>query len=99
MIEVKNISKTYYVVKRDNGLKGSIKSLFKPEITEIKALDNISFTVNDGEILGLLGKNGAGKSTLIKIMTGVLEPDEYSGTKQVAPNGAKWLVPQLIKKI
>lgn len=64
-----------------------------------KAVDNISLTVNAGDIYGFIGHNGAGKTTLIKMITGILEPDKNNGTKRLAPNGAKWLVPQLFKKI
>ena len=99
MIEINNVSKTYRIPQNEEGLKGSIKALFRPKYKYVKALNNVSLNIGDGEIVGLLGANGAGKSTLIKIMTGVLQPDKNSGTKQVAPNGAKWLVPQLIKKI
>lgn len=63
------------------------------------AVDNVSLTVESGDLFAFIGHNGAGKTTLIKMITGILEPDKCSGTKQVAPNGAKWLVPQLIKKI
>lgn len=99
MIDVKNVSKTYHVVKKDAGLKGALKGLVKREAIPVKAVDNVSFHINKGEIVGLIGSNGAGKSTLIKMMIGILTPDNCSGTKQVAPNGAMWLVPQLIKKI
>ena len=78
MIEIKNISKTYKVAKRKKGFLATFYSLFKREYKEIKALDNISFKVKEGEIIGLLGPNGAGKSTAIKIMSGILTPD--SGT-------------------
>lgn len=64
-----------------------------------KAVDNVSLTVNAGDIYGFIGHNGAGKTTLIKMITGILEPDKNNGTKHVAPNGAMWLVPQLFKKI
>lgn len=99
MIDVKNVSKTYHVVKKDAGLKGALKGLVKRETIPVKAVDNVSFHINKGEIVGLIGSNGAGKSTLIKMMIGILTPDNCSGTNSVAPNGAMWLVPQLIKKI
>lgn len=75
MIELKNITKTYKVSKRDAGLGNAIKNFIKKEYTEIKALDNISFKINDGEMVGYIGPNGAGKSTTIKIMCGILTPD------------------------
>lgn len=79
IIEVKNISKTYHVSKREEGLKGAIKGLFVNNKVDVKAVNNVSFTINRGEIIGMLGPNGAGKSTMIKMMTGVLEPDKKRG--------------------
>ncbi len=75
MIELKNISKTYRVVKREAGLKNATKSFFKREYEEIHALNDISFKINEGEMVGYIGPNGAGKSTTIKIMCGILTPD------------------------
>ena len=63
------------------------------------AVNNISLHVKAGDLYGIIGHNGAGKTTLIKMITGLLEPDKCSGTKQVAPNGDTIVVPQLIKKI
>ena len=74
MIEVKNISKEFISPKKYPGLKGAIKGLFSTEKVVKKAVDNISFTINDGEIVGYIGSNGAGKSTTIKMMTGILNP-------------------------
>lgn len=78
MIELQNISKHYHVPKRDPGLKSAVKSLFSREYATIEALSGISFTVDDGEMIGYIGPNGAGKSTTIKIMCGVLTPDSGS---------------------
>ncbi|MBE5801564.1 MAG: ATP-binding cassette domain-containing protein [Clostridiales bacterium] len=75
MIELKNISKTFKVVKRDAGLKAAVKTFFKREYTEVHALQDVSFTIGDGEMVGYIGPNGAGKSSTIKIMSGVLTPD------------------------
>jgi ABC-2 type transport system ATP-binding protein len=74
MIEVKGLSKTFKSPKKGKGLKGTIKSLFSREYTEVKAVDDISFTIQEGEIIGYIGANGAGKSTTIKMMTGILVP-------------------------
>ena len=74
MIEVKNISKEFISPKKYPGLKGAIKGLFSTEKVVKKAVDDISFTINDGEIVGYIGSNGAGKSTTIKMMTGILNP-------------------------
>ncbi len=75
MIELKNICKTYKVARRDKGFKNAVKSLIKKEYTNILALDNIDFSIKEGEIVGYIGPNGAGKSSTIKIMSGILTPD------------------------
>ena len=78
MIEVSHITKTYRVAKRDAGFINAFHSLFHREYEEIKALDDVSFTIQDGEMVGYIGPNGAGKSSTIKILSGILTPD--SGT-------------------
>lgn len=84
MIEIKNVTKEFKVLNRREGLKGSLKDLFSRDYKTVRAVDNISMTVEQGEIVGYLGPNGAGKSTTIKMMTGVLEPT--SGEIRVAGN-------------
>lgn len=74
MIEVKHISKEFISPKKYPGLKGAIKGLFHREKVKKVAVDDISFTIDDGEIVGYIGSNGAGKSTTIKMMTGILRP-------------------------
>lgn len=74
IIEIKNITKEFRVLNRREGLLGSFKDLFSRNYKTVRAVDNISMTVGQGEIVGYLGPNGAGKSTTIKMMTGVLEP-------------------------
>jgi ABC-2 type transport system ATP-binding protein len=78
MITMKGISKTYRVRQRDAGLGSAVKSLFSKQYTEIHALNNLTFSIPDGQIVGYIGPNGAGKSTTIKILCGILHPD--SGT-------------------
>jgi ABC-2 type transport system ATP-binding protein len=73
-IEVENLCKEFKVVRRDKGLKSVVKSLFHREYDTVKAVDDISFTVNRGELVGYIGPNGAGKSTTIKMLTGILVP-------------------------
>lgn len=75
-ITVRSLSKTFKVVKRENGLKNAFKSLIKRDVTEIKAVNDISFDINKGEIVAYIGPNGAGKSTTIKMLTGILKPDK-----------------------
>lgn len=74
MIEVKNLRKEFKMNKKYPGFKGAIKSFFSTEYTNKVAVDDISFKINDGEIVGYIGANGAGKSTTIKMMTGILTP-------------------------
>ncbi|PMQ01059.1 MAG: ABC transporter [Dictyoglomus sp. NZ13-RE01] len=69
VIEVKNLTKIYRTYEDIN-----LRKLFQKNLKEIKALDNVSFSINSNEFVGLIGVNGAGKSTLIKILTGILEP-------------------------
>ena len=78
MIEFSNICKSYRVAKRESGFGNAVKSVFKREYSIINAIDNISFSISDGEMVGYIGPNGAGKSTTIKILSGILTPD--SGT-------------------
>ena len=78
MIKVENLSKEFKSNKKYPGFKGAIKSFFSMEYIIKKAVDNISFEIEDGEIVGYIGANGAGKSTTIKMMTGILTPS--SGT-------------------
>ena len=82
-VVMKNVSKTFKVLNRHEGLKGSIKDLFSRDYENVEAVSDVSLTVNKGEIIGYLGPNGAGKSTTIKMMTGVLEPT----TGEIKVNG------------
>lgn len=74
MIEVSHVSKEFVSPKKYPGLKGAIKGLFSNEKVRKTAVDDISFHINKGEIVGYIGSNGAGKSTTIKMMTGILTP-------------------------
>ncbi len=76
VITVKNLSKDFKVKIKEKGLKGSLKSLVKPKYKIIKAVKNISFSVEKGEMIAFIGPNGAGKSTSIKMMTGILFPNK-----------------------
>lgn len=74
MIRVNNVSKEFVSPKKYSGLKGAIKGLFSSEKISKVAVDDISFHIKKGEIVGYIGSNGAGKSTTIKMMTGILVP-------------------------
>lgn len=79
-IVVDGLSKTFRVKVKEKGLKGSFQSIVKPNYRQVKAVDNISFRVEEGEILAFIGPNGAGKSTTIKMLTGILYPEVGSAT-------------------
>ncbi|MEA4832679.1 MAG: ATP-binding cassette domain-containing protein [Oscillospiraceae bacterium] len=75
MIKLTGVNKTFKVAKRNAGFAKALSAFFKKEYSYIHALDNVSFTINDGEMVGYIGPNGAGKSSTIKIMSGILTPD------------------------
>ncbi|WP_043029154.1 ABC transporter ATP-binding protein, partial [Streptococcus suis] len=76
MIQAEHLSKTYSIIDKEVGLKGSIKAFFKPKKKSIPAVQDISLQVGKGKIIGYIGSNGSGKSTTIKMLTGVLFPDQ-----------------------
>ncbi|ANE47694.1 ABC transporter [Paenibacillus swuensis] len=76
MIHVNGLSKTYKVAKRSSGFMEAAKALIHREYTTVQALDQVSFDIEPGEIVGYIGPNGAGKSTTIKMLSGILVPDE-----------------------
>lgn len=73
-VQVKNLVKVYKTAEKEPGLTGSIKSLFHRKYNEIKAVNNVSFNVEEGELVGFIGPNGAGKTTTLKCLTGLLYP-------------------------
>lgn len=75
MIQVEHLSKTFKVNRRSAGFSEAFKALFHREYEAIKALDDISFTIEEGEMVGYIGPNGAGKSSTIKVLSGILTPD------------------------
>lgn len=74
IIKVANLSKTYKVHKKEPGLSGSIKSLFKRKHEIVTAVKDISFEIKPGELIGFIGPNGAGKTTTLKCLSGLLYP-------------------------
>lgn len=81
MIEVENVSISYKMMKdRVKSIKEYIVQVLKHKIQyeEFRALNNVSFEVKKGEVMGIIGKNGAGKSTLLKVISGILKPSEGS---------------------
>ena len=75
IINIKNINKSFKAFQREAGLRGAINSFFKRNYKVFHVLKNINLSVDEGEIIGVLGENGAGKTTLIKLMVGLLHPD------------------------
>lgn len=73
-IEVKNLNKGFKTRVKEKGFKGNIKNIFKPKYKVKKAVNNISFSVEKGEVVAFIGPNGAGKSTTTKMLTGILYP-------------------------
>ena len=81
MITMEHVCKSYKIAKRNAGFGEACKSLFHRKYEIIHALNDVSFTIQDGEMIGYIGPNGAGKSSTIKILSGILTPD--SGTVNV----------------
>jgi ABC-2 type transport system ATP-binding protein len=73
-IEVSSLRKTFKTKRKAAGLRGSLRSLFRPDWRTIDAVRDVSFTMQPGEVLAFIGPNGAGKSTTIKMLTGILYP-------------------------
>ncbi len=74
IIKVKNLRKYYQVHQKDPGIVGSLKSLFNRKYSDVKAVDDISFEIKEGELIGFIGPNGAGKTTTLKTLSGLLYP-------------------------
>ena len=74
IIHVSNLSKAFRVLKRKPGFLGSLRTLFSADYEQVRAVQDISFAIAPGELVGYIGPNGAGKSTTIKMLTGILHP-------------------------
>lgn len=74
VVQVSRLKKFYQVHKKEPGLAGSVKSLFRRKYEEVKAINNISFSIDEGELIGFIGPNGAGKTTTLKCLSGLLYP-------------------------
>jgi ABC-2 type transport system ATP-binding protein len=78
IIEVKNLTKRFEFYRKQAGLWGSVKSFFYRKKHYVNAVDDISFDIQEGEIVGFLGPNGAGKTTTLKMLSGILHPTSGS---------------------
>lgn len=74
MISVKNLSKNYSVYKKEPGISGSLKSIFSRKNEIVNAVKDVSFEIEEGELIGFIGPNGAGKTTTLKCLSGLLYP-------------------------
>ncbi|NJO46626.1 MAG: ATP-binding cassette domain-containing protein [Oscillatoriales cyanobacterium RM2_1_1] len=74
VIYSENLSKSYPVAVKEPGLKGTIQHFFRRTYREVKAVQNVCFTIEPGEVVGFWGPNGAGKTTTLKMLTGLIYP-------------------------
>src|SRR6478752_4432876 len=74
VVEVDQLSMSYKAPVRKGGLRAALGSLVRREYVEVQALDQVSFTIEPGEVVGFIGPNGAGKTTAMKILSGILHP-------------------------
>ncbi len=80
-ITVESMSKTYQVPEREGGFNAAVRSFFKRTYRDVRAVDQVSFQIQPGEVVGFLGPNGAGKTTTLKMLSGLLHPS--AGKAQV----------------
>ncbi|MBI2029677.1 ABC transporter ATP-binding protein [Candidatus Gottesmanbacteria bacterium] len=78
VILISHLKKYYQTYQKEPGFAGSIKSLFSRKYSQVKAVDNISFKIQEGELIGFIGPNGAGKTTTLKCLSGLLYPTSGS---------------------
>lgn len=96
IIAVDNLSKIYPVALKQPGLKGTLRHFFRRTYREIKAVQNVSFQIQPGEVVGFLGGNGAGKTTTLKMLTGLIHPSD--GQVRVADYVPFRRQPQFLRK-
>lgn len=75
IINVNSLCKTFKIHKRGTGFKGAVKNILHPTYEYKKAVNDVSFSIKEGEMVGFIGPNGAGKSTTVKMLSGILYPD------------------------
>lgn len=74
LIQVSHLTRDYKLTKKREGVRGGLHDLFKPRREILRAVDDVNFTIEAGEMVGYIGANGAGKSTTLKMLTGILTP-------------------------
>ena len=74
VIETRGLTKVYRTYKKESGLRGSLKGLVRRKYDETRAADDVTFSIEEGELVGFLGPNGAGKTTVLKMLSGLLNP-------------------------
>jgi ABC-2 type transport system ATP-binding protein len=97
IIEVENLSKIYQVADKKAGIKGTLSHFFQRQYKKIPAVQNISFSIEPGEVVGFLGANGAGKTTTLKMLTGLIHPS--SGQLRVADRLPARRQPEFLQQI
>src|SRR5689334_3696363 len=81
IIEAQGLTKTYKVFQKKEGVLGALRGLYRREYKEVRAVDDVGFAIEPGEMVAFLGPNGAGKTTTLKMLSGLIYPT--AGTAQV----------------
>src|SRR3989339_1077076 len=96
-IQVSSLMKTFNIYRKQPGIMGSLGSLIKRSYTTFTAVNDISFSIEEGELVGFIGPNGAGKTSTLKILSGLLSPS--AGFTSVLGFGPWERKPEFLKKI
>jgi len=97
VIEVRDLAKHFPVHRREPGLRAALRSLVRREYHTVRAVEQVSFTIPEGEVVGFLGPNGAGKTTTLKCLTGLLHPT--AGTVRVLGHTPHRREPAFLRRI